>query len=301
MATQRIAAIDVGTNTVRAMVADRGESLKILAEHGGVTALGEARLTTGRLTDAARARTLEAIRDCLVRARDLHAETIFAFATAAVREADNGDDFVAEVKAELELELHVLPGEIEAELTFLGASFGLPHAEQVLVIDLGGGSTEFVLGRQGVIQQSQSAALGSRRQTLAAQVTHPVESHVRKTVWSAVRSALPEWLREVTDEVTIIGVGGTMTQLAALAQGLVAFDKALVHGYVLRGEVVAILEMQLGDATVADLYRWPGIEPGRAEVIFAGTAIVTELLRALQRDQLVVSTHGILTGAVLSV
>lgn len=304
----RIAAIDVGTNTVRCLIADRGATLdaerslfRVVEQVGCVTALGDGLVMNGSLSRAARTRTLRAIEQYHARALELEAERVVGIATSAMRDADNGREFIEEVRCATGLELRVISGDEEARLTFAGAVFGCASpAGAMLVIDIGGGSTEFIIGRNGAIHHAISVELGSRRQTTECRVTQPVSVESEESLNDAVRRAVPDFARSIPSDAMVVGVGGTVTTLAALALGLEKYDAQRVHGSVLTRTQVEEMRTRFASATLAELARLPSLEPGRAEVLYAGAAIVGELLRALSCDALLVSTHGILMGTALA-
>lgn len=296
----RIAAIDVGTNTVRCLIADSGAALAVIERLGCVTALGEGMAVNRSLSNAARARTLQAIEQYYGRALELNSERVIAIATSAMRDAANGSEFVEEVRRATGLELRVISGDEEARMTFAGAAFGCaPAAGTMLVIDVGGGSTEFIVGKNGTIQQAISVNLGSRRQTTECRITHPVSPESDEALNGAVRCAMAGSVRSIPTDAIVVGVGGTVTTLAGLALRLEGYKAQRVHGFVLKRTQVEEMRTSFARATLEELARLPSLEPGRAEVLYAGTAIVGELLRALGCDALLVSTHGLLMGAAL--
>jgi len=303
---QRIAVVDLGTNSTRLLVADvaAGGRLEEVERRTVVTRLGEGVDATGRLSDAALARVYE----CLAGYRDLvdrtGAEHAVAVATSAVRDADNGDELRAEVQQRHGFDIRVITGEEEARLTFLGATSGRRAGERTLVIDIGGGSTELVIGEPGSSPGFHvSTRLGSVRQT-ERHLTDDPPSHASTEALAAaaaeiVGDAVPASLRSSVRAG--IAVAGTATSLAAIDQALDPYDPAKVHGYPLRrGECERMLSM-LAAMPVAERREVAGLHPDRAPTIVAGAAILVESMRLFGLHEIETSEADILHGAALDV
>ena len=285
----RVAAVDLGTNTTRLLVADvAGESLQAVERRERITGLGEGVDRRRRLLPAPVAR----VRNCLVdyrrTAERLGAERVLAVGTSAVRDAENGEAFLGEVEWSYGFATRLLNGEEEALLTFRGVAAGREIDEGTLVVDIGGGSTELIVGGLGGVDSHRSLDVGSVR--LTERFGEDVEN-----IGAHVRGALPEL--EVT---RAIGVAGTIANLAVLDLGSTEYDAERVHGHRLPLASVSAQLERLASLPLAERRRVPGLEPDRAPVIVAGTVILQEVLRGYQLDEIEVSVHDLLDGAALA-
>ncbi len=295
----RVAAIDCGTNAIRLLVADVVDgSLTDLDRRMETVRLGEGVDATGRLADAALARTFAACERYAAIVRDLGAERIRFVATSASRDAENRDVFVAGVLQRIGVEPEVISGDEEAQLSFDGALAAVPDAAwPTLVMDVGGGSTELVLGSWERPARGVSLDIGSVRLRERFLASDP-PSHEEITEAS-------EFIDDLLDAsgvdfdaaATWIGVGGTATALSAIAQGLGSYDRARVHGSVVTRDDLAAWSARLLSLPVADVLRIPTMVPGRADVICGGALIVHRIGARLGVD-LRVSEADILDGIV---
>lgn len=296
---QRIATIDVGTNTVLMLVAERRPdgTLVPLADLARITRLGRGVERSGRLDPAAAQTTLDAIVEFSARARELGAERIIAVATAALRDAADGASFLTQVRAKAGVELSVISGETEAQLSYLAVVRGLrlDPAARVLIVDIGGGSTEFIRAEPGAELQAVSLQIGSVRLT-ERHIHHdpPAPDEVtalRATIDSAIDSLNWNYRPE-----TMVGIAGTATTVCAVALKLVVYDAGIVHGYRLsRAEVGRTLEL-FGTLPSPERRKLPGLAEGRVDVIFAGTAILERVMARFDVEEVVISDQGVRWG-----
>lgn len=285
----RVAVIDIGTNSTRLLIADvENEEVKVLHAELATTRLGE-RIGEGHLLRKAIDRTITVLKKYRQAAQSWRAARIAAVATSAVRGALNRDDFLRMVSEATGLRVEVLSGEEEAHYGYLGVISSLPvDPEKVLVMDVGGGSTEFTWQRNGRISL-RSVDAGAVRATEGRYT----EEQIRRLV------------EPVTEEISQIspgqltGVGGTVTTLAAMAMGLRVYDPALVHGYTLRREQVAGLLSLLTTIPLEKRRQLPGLQPERADIIIAGVQIVMVVLADLGIDSLLVSEADMMHGIAL--
>jgi exopolyphosphatase/guanosine-5'-triphosphate,3'-diphosphate pyrophosphatase len=242
------------------------------------------------------------IDDARERIDELRADATTAVLTSAVRDAANGPEFTAAVRDGFGLEARTIDGGEEAALTFAGATSERPRdGRELVVIDIGGGSTEFVTGRDGVVDFHVSTQAGVVRQTERnLPADPPAPEHLQALaaeVQQLFETALPAGVRERVQAA--VGVAGTPTSCAAMELELEPYDPARVHGHVLE---LGTLEEQLARlAQMTDDQRraLPGLHPDRAPTIVAGIAMLVEALRAFGLDQVEVSEHDILRGAAL--
>ena len=305
----RIAVVDIGTNSTRLLVADvdgDGSQARVAAEidrRTVVTRLGQDVDATGRLADEAVDRVVAVLADYRAAIDQHGAQRTVAVLTSAVRDAANGPAFTRRVREEFGLDAHTIPGAEEARLTFLGATSERPAdaPEPVVVIDVGGGSTEFVVGESGepVFHVStQSGAVRQSERHLHSDPPAPAEFEaMRAEVRSIVESEVPAAVRARTRAA--IAVAGTATSLAAIDQKLEPYDPVRVHGYVLTLERAQEALHMLAAMTDAERREVPGLHPARAPTIVAGATHLVEALRAFNLDSTEVSEHDILRGAAL--
>jgi len=300
----RIAVVDVGTNSTRLFVADveGGRVTAQLERETRVTRLGAGVDAHGRLDPEAIGRVLAALDDYQRVIEDRHAERRVAVLTSAVRDAENGAEFAATLRARYGLDAKILDGGEEARLTFLGATSERDPDDRTttLVTDIGGGSTEFVIGQGREARFHVSTQAGAVRQTerhLHHDPPLPRElEELAADVRSIIAAAVPEEQRRVEHA---IGVAGTPTSLAAVAQALEPYDSERVHGYLLRRDECRRLLERLASLPLAERREVPGLHPDRAPTIVAGTAILVEIMRLFELERIEVSEHDILRGAAL--
>jgi exopolyphosphatase/guanosine-5'-triphosphate,3'-diphosphate pyrophosphatase len=290
----RVGVVDLGTNSTRLLVADVEDSrVSELDRHLEITRLGEGVDARGQLLPQAIARVRNVLVDYRRTIEGLGAERTLAFATSAVRDAENGEAFLGEVEWSYGFATRLLSGHEEALLTFRGVAAGRELTDATLVIDVGGGSTEIILGGPDGVSFHESVDLGCVRLTerfpndpaaAAAQVRSTLAGRVPAEV--RPRSAL--------------GVAGTITQLATLDLGLEREEPDVVHGHRLATQTVAAQLERLSALSVDEIRRERGMHPDRAPVIVAGAVVVLETLRHFGLDQLEVSERDIMHGAALA-
>ncbi|MGY2081416.1 Ppx/GppA phosphatase family protein [Modestobacter sp. SYSU DS0657] len=309
----RVAAIDCGTNSIRLLVADvppEGAHTDLLRRME-VVRLGQGVDATGRLAPEAIERTRRVLAEYAAQARELGAERVRMVATSATRDAANRADFEQMVLTTLGQLPDVVPGVEEAELSYLGATASLTAAASAhgsaaprppfLVVDIGGGSTEFVLGDAGGVRAARSVDVGCVRLTERHLHSDPpppdevqgAEADVRAAL-DLVRAAVP-----VQEAVTLVGLAGSVTTVAALALELPGYDPDAIHGSRIPVGAVRSVTAGLLSATRARRAASPVMHPGRVDVIGAGSVVLRVIMDALDFDEVVVSEHDILDGIAL--
>lgn len=301
--TRRVAAIDCGTNSVRLLIAETAAdgALVDVVRDMRIVRLGQGVDRTGRLAPEAIART----RDALVEYAELidkhGASAVRMVATSATRDAANRDDFTTMVRAVLGAEPEVITGAEEAALSFSGAVAGLPGAAPpVLVADIGGGSTELVLGNGALA--SHSMDIGCVRMTERHMRSDPPSAAQIAATVSDVRAAIEAAARDVpiARAATFVGVAGTVTTVAAIVHGLSSYDPAAIHGSTMTAAEVADVAARLLAMTHEQRAALPVMHPGRVDVIGAGSLILRELVAAAGVSSVVASEHDILDGIAIN-
>jgi exopolyphosphatase/guanosine-5'-triphosphate,3'-diphosphate pyrophosphatase len=297
---KRMAAIDLGTNSIRLLVARFAEGeaeLNELARDMVITRIGQGVDRTGQLAPEALRRTLRVLERFCRRARALEAERIHLCATSAVRDASNRDELARAVEEFTGEPMEVLTGEQEAALSFLGATRGLDQPAPYLVVDIGGGSTEFVMGDREP-SASVSAEIGSVRLTERYVHTDPPSYEELDKLEMAVTSVLHqvEDRIPVHDAVTLIGVAGTCTTVQAIALGLPEYDPEAIHRSVLTRDDAESVFRLLADMTTEERRQIPVMAPGREDVIVSGAAILVTAMRRWGLSRALISETDILDG-----
>jgi exopolyphosphatase / guanosine-5'-triphosphate,3'-diphosphate pyrophosphatase len=295
----RVAAIDVGTNTALLTIADvdKGGAVAV-EERAEIVRLGEGLDRTGRLSPPAIARTWAVLDDYVARIAASGCTSVRAVATEAVRKASNGSDFVAGANTRLGSvggTLEVIDGEREARLSWRAVRASFPAlAGPRTVLDIGGGSTELIVGEHEV-GSMVSLPIGSVRLTERLIAHDPPSDEERARVAVAVDEALAA---APQPRGALVGIAGTVTTLAAMAQRLTDYDGARVHGTRLLRRTVDEMVAMLGATALADKRRTPGLDPGRADVIFAGAVILQRVMDRAGADECIVSDRGIRWGLI---
>ena len=309
----RLATIDLGSNTVRLLVADAepGTAVwRVVDQTQRVTRLGEGLRASGRLAEAPATRTAATVVEYVERARRAGATRIDIVATSAVREAANGGDYAARLERATAARVRVVSGEEEARLTLRGVLHGVgPGQGTTLALDIGGGSTEFILARAGALVAVVSLRLG----VVPLAERYPFQGPVDVAELGALEAEVMQQLgRELPAPLAgtrvdrLVGTAGTVTTLAALDLGLPVYDAARVQGHVLTRAAIEAQRARLAALDVGGRGALPCLEPGRADLILPGVAIVTATMTRVGCDRLVVSDWGlregiladILTGAI---
>jgi exopolyphosphatase / guanosine-5'-triphosphate,3'-diphosphate pyrophosphatase len=300
-APERVAAVDMGTNSIRLLVMESIDGgLREVARDMVITRLGQGVDATGRLSSEALARTMSVLARYARRARSLGAERVRVGATSAVRDAAARDALFKLVAAITGGSPEVLSGEEEARLSFLGATEELDRPAPFLVFDIGGGSTELALGSREP-EAAVSVDVGSVRLTERVKPADPPTKRDIETMSSIAAEGLARAEAAVASgrAATLVGVAGTTTTVQALALGLHRYDPEAIHGTVLRQDQARRVADRLRAMTVAEREALPVMAPGRADVIVAGTVILLEIFRRWGFEECVVSERDILEGLVI--
>ncbi len=299
----RIAVIDMGTNSTRLLVADvEGGRVRELERRSTVTRLGRGVDTSGQLATEAIEAVCEAVAEYVAIYGPLGVDRVAAIATSAVRDAENSAVFLAELRERFAIDARTIDGGEEARLTYLGALAERQAGEQTLVCDIGGGSTELVIGDGPEVSFHASLQVGTVRHT-ERHINHdPAEAGELEALAADVRRLIGESLEHATLTTANegIGVAGTPTSLAAIDQRLDPYDPELVHGYVLPLGSIQRMLSELASMTLAERLEVPGLHRGRAPTIVAGVVILVQVMRAFGLSEIEISEHDILWGAALA-
>ena len=298
----RIAVVDMGTNSTRLLVADvEGGRITELERRSTVTRLGRGVDTSHQLASEAIDAVCDAVADYISIYEPLHPEAVTVLATSAVRDADNSGAFIAELRERFALGARILDGAEEARLTYLGACAEREPADGTLVVDIGGGSTELVVGSGLEVGFHTSLQAGTVRHTERYIKNDPPSADELEKLADDVRRLISDELAR-TDFFTVvegIAVAGTPTSLAAIEQELDPYDPERVHGFTLSLDAVQRMCSMLASMTLDERLEVKGLHPGRAPTIPAGTVILIQVMRAFGLHEIEVSERDILHGAAL--
>ncbi len=305
----RFASFDVGSNTVRLLIAERaGEKLFLpLRRERRITRLGGNFSLNGYLAEESVSRTVAAVADFALLSKKEKVKEVFAVATGVVREAKNGADFLARIKRETGIEPRLLSGAEEARLTLEGILYSLADApSSYLVTDVGGWSTEILWIHDGNLQKTRSTNLGAVSATERFLLSDPpqapeinrLDEHVKEELREIQRDFEQAGLDRKKAPSLLVGTAGTITTLAAIDQGLRDYDTRKINGHPLTLRRIEALFLHLSGVRAAERKRVPGLEEGREDLILAGIRIVLKIMEVFRVDMLVVIDSGLLEGVM---
>lgn len=297
----RVAVIDLGSNSTRLFVADVEEGrVTPIERRSTVTRLGRGVDLSGRLAAEAIEATCAAVDPYVATLQELGAERVDAIATSAVRDADNGSAFVAELRERFALSARVLDGEEEARLTYLGATSEHFPEVPTVVIDIGGGSTELIVGEGQTIEWHVSLQAGVVRHTERHLVSDPPTPVELEALATDLRGLIDTATVEAPAAAAAIAVAGTPTSLAAIELELDPYDPKRVHGHVLELPSIQRMLSRLASAPLSQRTEIVGMHADRAPTIVAGVVTLVEVMRAFDLERITVSEHDILYGAAIA-
>ena len=297
-----LASIDMGTNTFRLLVAEVQDRsfFKEIRSVKEITRLGEGFSADKRLKPAAIERAVTALsrfRDVL---KEHRVDDLIVVGTSAIREAKNQREFIEEIKRRTGFELEVISGEQEALCTFLGANFIMKNqSDPMLVMDIGGGSTEFIGAEGETPTFVMSTEMGVVHLTEKYLRSDPPASEELKQLRSAIAQVIRPIVYDFPAQCRFVGTAGSVTTLAAIDQRLIEYDPAKINGYPLSRAAVERIFKELASMTLEQRCRVPGLEKGREDIIIAGILILLTVMELLGYDPIYVSDYGMREGILL--
>jgi exopolyphosphatase / guanosine-5'-triphosphate,3'-diphosphate pyrophosphatase len=298
----RVAVLDMGTNSTRLLVADvRDQLVTEVERQTKVTRLGRGVDTSEQLAAEAIEETCEAVRDYITLYEEAVADRVVAIATSAVRDAANGDAFIAELRERFGLEARILEGDEEARLTYAGALAGRDETDRTLVIDIGGGSTELIVGEGADILSHTSLQAGVVRHTERHLTSDPPQASELEDLATDVRGLIDDEIAQEPLAVANdgIAVAGTPVSLAAIDHELDHNDSDRVQGHKLSLASIQTILSRLASVPLDQRLGITGLHPDRAPTIVAGVVILIEAMRAFGLSKIEVSEHDLLWGAAI--
>ena len=294
---ERVASIDIGTNTILLLIAEVHQGkINPLFDTETIVRLGEGVHKNGVLSEGAMARGLQTLKAYLKKCEEMNVQKIFAVGTSALREAKNSLSFLQRVKEDYNLSIEVISGEEEAQLSFLAVAEDLnERVMPLLVVDVGGGSTELIHGSGNVVHQWTSLPIGIVRFSERFLLSDPV----KESEWSAMAEEIHKQLSDFSfpkQPFSMISIGGTGTALASVELGLEGFIPEKIHRFVLTKEALKNQLSLYRSKTIEERKKIRGLPPSRADVILAGGTILYLIMEVSICPSLMVSTHGVRYG-----
>ncbi len=311
-----LAGIDIGTNTVRLLIADVKDkyNFREIRSERRITRLGEGLIENRRLMPSAEDRTIYVLKEFGEILKGYPVEALTAVATSAVREAENGREFVDKIKVETGFDIEIISGDEEARRTFLGVLSGLSSSSlpsprggegrvrgKLLIMDIGGGSTEFIVGKNCEIVKTVSTGLGVVKLTEEFVKSDPVSDRELEELRNAIKKEI-KGLKNILNSpanTTFVGTAGTITTLAAIDQNLTLYNPLRINNYVLKKKAVDRIFDDLKPKTMKERLNIPALEKGREDLIIAGTAMVQLAMEAFGFNEMVVCDFGLREGIVI--
>lgn len=299
----KVAALDLGTNSFLCLIAkmDGDRFIEILHDTAQIVRLGQDLKTTGRISEEALGRADDCLKQFAVAIKKHKPEKILATATSAARDAQNQREFL-DICAKYSIPVQIISGDMEAKLTFQGAVSSYPNDDvKRVVIDIGGGSTELICGQGHRLHFGKSVDVGAVRMTESYLSIHPVEPVENKAMISVIEKEISQLVSEVSKDFKadqVVAVAGTPTELAKIEIG--KFDPKKIDGYVLKLNQIERYFDVFASTSIEDRIQRLNVSEGRADIIYAGTAILFTTLQKLGLDRLSVSSRGLRYGAAVA-
>jgi exopolyphosphatase/guanosine-5'-triphosphate,3'-diphosphate pyrophosphatase len=300
--SSRLGFLDIGTNTILCLIAELKSDggFDVLDDLAEITRLGQGVDRTRQISREGEERSLQVLRRYLERCRCLNVEAIVAVGTSALRDAQNSVEVRARIKQQLGLEVRVISGEKEAAYAFLAVQKGLALAKQeLLVVDVGGGSTEFIRGNAAGICQAVSIDIGTVRLTEQFLHSDPVRKEECEKMIGVIEKELArlpdQWFKD-GPALRLVGIAGTFTTLSAVERELLRYAHAEVHGSRLTLSEVRRQVALFQNKTIEERKAIPGLDPRRADVMVAGSILIERIMAAFHSERVIVSDQGVRYG-----
>ena len=298
----KIGAIDIGTNSMRLLTTDLIDNkLTNRKKYVNTTRIGQGVDENGFITEEAMERNINALKEYHDKCLDYGCEKIYCMGTSALRDSKNRSEFIKRAKDEAGIDVNVVDGEIEAKLGFSGVTNGIDKEGDILVIDIGGGSTEFIFGNKEGIERNVSINIGALRLTekyLSEGYSDSAFSDMREFINEQIKDIV-SYLNEKEIEC-VCGIGGTITSLSAVNQNLEIYSMEKVHGSVITREEVQKMMDKFVSCSDEERKHINGLQPKRADIIAAGTEILICIMDNLSKKDVVVSEYDNLEGIAYS-
>ncbi len=299
----RYAVIDIGTNSIRLLIAETEEGIILNSKkHLEMTRIGKGVNETKMIADDAIDRSVKALKDFKEMALNEDVDLIKAIATSAVRDANNRDVFIKRVKDEVGLDIEVISGKKEALLGFQGVINGIHDIDDddILVIDIGGGSTELIIGNRRGLKYQESLNVGAVRMTDKHIESDPINQEDIENLLKDIRYIIKDEIEKIKKHniTKVIGIGGTITTLGAVDQNLERYNRDKIHNYVLNIDNINTLIDNFKTMDNEERKKVKGLEPKRADIILAGSLILYEIINEIEAKNIMISEYDNLEGYI---
>ena len=297
----KIGAIDIGTNSMRLLVCDFiNDELLNRKKFVNTTRIGKGVDEYGFISQEAIRRNIDALKEFYKLSKSEGCDYIYCIGTSALRDSKNGDDFVRIAKEEIGIDIEIISGEEESNLGFLGVLKGANENDDILVIDIGGGSTEFILGNMDGIKFSKSENVGALRMTEKFLTTDIVDNYEFDMMSEFIENEIRETLESLKEKHInkLVGIGGTITSLSAINQELEVYSMEKIHNSVVTIDDIENILQNLKKMTLNDKKSLKGLQSKRADIITAGVKILHIIMKKLELREITVSEYDNLEGLI---
>ena len=297
----KIGAIDIGTNSMRLLVAEYIDGkLYNREKFVNTTRIGQGVDSEGYISEEAIERNIKALKEFSDIANEKGCEYIYCIGTSALRDSKNGNEFIDLAKVETNLDVDIISGEEESNLGFIGVLQGLDDTNNILVLDIGGGSTEFILGDESGIKYAKSENVGALRMTEKFLEADPIcedefedmSNFIEETISDTINILKEKNIRQ------IVGIGGTITSVSAINQELETYFMEKIHGSKVNEKELDNILQNLKKMTLNDKKNIKGLQPKRADIITAGVRILNIIMKKLEKENIIVSEYDNLEGLI---
>lgn len=297
----KLGAIDIGTNSMRLLIADYIDGkFYNRQKFVNTTRIGQDVDREGYISKDAINRNIDALKEFVDKSRQENCEYIYAIGTSALRDSKNKEEFLKLAKEEANIEVEIIDGKEEANLGFLGVLQGLEEADNILVIDIGGGSTEFIVGNKEGIIFSKSENVGALRMTEKFLKLDPIDEIEFQNMESFIQNNIEDTINNIKNNTIskIVGIGGTITTLCAMNQELEVYDMDKIHNSKIYIKELENILQKIKKMTINDKRRLKGLQPKRADIITAGVGILDKIMKNMEFDKIIVSEFDNLEGLI---
>lgn len=297
----KIGAIDIGTNSMRLLVCDFiNDELLNRKKFVNTTRIGKGVDEHGFISQEAIRRNIDALKEFYTISKSEGCNHIYCIGTSALRDSKNGDDFVRIAKEEIGIDIEIISGKEESNLGFLGVLKGANENDDILVIDIGGGSTEFILGNMDGIKFSKSENVGALRMTEKFLTTDIVDNYEFDMMSEFIENEIRETLESLKEKHInkLVGIGGTITSLSAINQELEVYSMEKIHNSVVTIDDIENILQNLKKMTLNDKKSLKGLQSKRADIITAGVKILHIIMKKLELREIIVSEYDNLEGLI---
>ena len=297
----KIGAIDIGTNSMRLLVAEYIDGkLYNREKFVNTTRIGQGVDSEGYISEEAIERNIKALKEFSDIANEKGCEYIYCIGTSALRDSKNGNEFIDLAKAETNVDVDIISGEEESNLGFIGVLQGLDDTNNILVLDIGGGSTEFILGDEFGIKYAKSENVGALRMTEKFLEADPICENEFEDMSNFIEETISDTINILKEKNIrqIVGIGGTITSVSAINQELETYSMEKIHGSKVNEKELDNILQNLKKMTLNDKKNIKGLQPKRADIITAGVRILNIIMKKLEKENIIVSEYDNLEGLI---